>query len=182
MVAIVSGNSLGLNLTSLRTLGQQGLTGMATEGRNGQEAYVNVSNGNLVLQSQDDYLEARGLDAATIRTYNSQGLLNDDNGDNWSSGAFVQPLQLSGTLNSAGSSIRRTDRDGAAAIYNYDSGRGLYVSSDGDGAYDTIVRIPAGSQLEWRDGSTGRVERYEGSGAYRLLSSRDPSGNALTFA
>ena len=36
MVAIVSGNSLGLSLTSLATLGQRGILGQATEGGNGE--------------------------------------------------------------------------------------------------------------------------------------------------
>jgi YD repeat-containing protein len=181
MVAIVSGNSLGLNLTSPSTLGQQGLAGTAGHGRNGQGAYVNIANGNLILQDQDDYLAARGLDAAAVRTYNSQGLFNDDNGDNWSNGAFVQPLQLTGALNSAGSTIRRTDRDGSAATYAYDAARSLYVSTEGEGAHDTIAFIAGDNQFEWRDGSSGVTQRYEGAGLYRLLSSRDSSGNALTY-
>src|SRR4051812_587281 len=102
MVAIVSGNNLGLNLTSLATLGQQGVFGTPTQGSNGERVYVNAATGNLVLQSQDDVLVARGHDAVALRTYNSQGLLNDDNGDNWSSGFWLQPLALTGTLNAAG--------------------------------------------------------------------------------
>jgi hypothetical protein len=77
MVAIVSGNSLGLNLTSLATLGQQGAIGSAGQGRNGQGIYVNVASGNLVLQHQDDLLVARGHDAAAVRTYDAQGNLRD---------------------------------------------------------------------------------------------------------
>lgn len=182
MVAIVSGNSLGLNLTSMATLGRDGVTGGAGAGRNGQLAYVNVANGNLVLQNQDDYLASRGLDAVAVRTYNSQGLLNDDNGDNWSSGAWLQPLILAGTLGAAGSTIQRTDGDGSVSTYTYDTGRNLYVSPDGEGAYDTIAHHVADNRLDWRDGSTGTLQRYEASGAYRLLSSSDTSGNLLTYA
>jgi hypothetical protein len=57
MVAIVSGGHLGLSLSSLATLGQQGVTGSAGQGRNGERAYVNAATGNVVLQNFDDRLE-----------------------------------------------------------------------------------------------------------------------------
>lgn len=179
MVAIVSGNSLGLGLTSLGTLGQQGSSGVAAQGRNGQSVYVNVANGNLVVQDQDEYLASTGPDAAVLRTYNSQGLLSDDNGDNWIGGVLAQPLQLTGALNAAGSSIRRADRDGSVATYTYDVSRGLYVSTDGGGAYDTISYAASG--LTWRDGSSGNTELYQASGSYQLLSSSDADGNTLVY-
>lgn len=182
MVAIVSGNSLGLNLTSLATLGQQGAHGTAMHGRNGQSVYVNAATGNLVLQQQDELLVARGHDAAALRTYNSQGLFKDDNGDNWSSGAFLQPLQLVGTLNTAGSTLLRTDRDGSVGTYVYDTARAAYVGTQGEGAHDTLTFIAADNQVEWRDGATGATQRYEAGGAWRLVASRDTSGNALAYA
>ena len=57
MVAIVSGNSLGLNLTSMGLLGAVGPTstqpndgvfGNATQGSSKETSYVNASTGNLV--------------------------------------------------------------------------------------------------------------------------------------
>jgi predicted 2-oxoglutarate/Fe(II)-dependent dioxygenase YbiX len=69
MVAIVSGIGAGLNLGSREVLGQQGVIGKAAEGRNGQGVYVNVATGLLVVQNQDDFLAARGHDAAAVRTY-----------------------------------------------------------------------------------------------------------------
>ena len=180
MVAIVSGNTLGLNLTSLGTLGQGGVTGTARQGQNGESAYVNIANGNLVLQTEDDRLVAHGQDAAALRTYNSQGLFNDDNYDNWTSGFHLQPLELTGTLNSAGSTIRRIDFDGSAATYLYDAARNLYATSDGGGAFDTIAFVGADSQYEWRDGSTGLIQRYSATG--RLLLTRDTSGQSLSYS
>jgi hypothetical protein len=98
MVAIVSGNSLGLELTSLGTLGSQGLWGSASQGNNGEQVYVNAATGNLVVQRRDEFLASRGLDNPAIRTYNSLGLLNsDDNNDNWALGVYAQQLVLSGT-------------------------------------------------------------------------------------
>ena len=103
MVAIVVGNSLGLNLSSLGTLGQRGTFGSALTGRNGELAYVNAATGNLVLQDRDDVLMGRGLSVPSVRTYNSLGQLTDDNGDNWSLGAYTQQLRLVGTVNTPGS-------------------------------------------------------------------------------
>lgn len=105
MVAIVSGNALGLSLGSLSNLGQTGLFGSAGSERNGGAVYVNAATGNLVVQNQDDRLVGRGLTMTSVRTYNSQGLLTDDNGDNWSLGFFSNQLKLTGTRNTAGSTL-----------------------------------------------------------------------------
>src|SRR4051812_737127 len=98
MVAIVAGNSLGLGLTSFATLGQRGLLGSASGGRSGELAYVNVATGNLILQDGDDALADHGRMQTAVRTYNSLGLMSDDNGDNWSNGVFTQQLKLNGTI------------------------------------------------------------------------------------
>ncbi|MBA2964196.1 MULTISPECIES: LysM peptidoglycan-binding domain-containing protein [Ramlibacter] len=181
MVAIVSGSSLGLDLGSMRTLGQQGVLGSANTGRNGEQALVNVATGNLVLQSRDDRLMARGPEALALRTYNSQGSFNDDNGDNWTNGTAPQPLVLAGTLGAVGSTLTRTDRDGSVAAYAWDAALGAYLTREGGGAHDTITLITSQGQLEWRDGSTGATQRYQSTGAMRLLSSRDTAGNALVY-
>ncbi|AMO95566.1 RHS Repeat family protein [Collimonas fungivorans] len=181
MVAIVSGNSLGVSLTSMNTLGQRGAQGVATQGRNGEQAYVNVFSGNLVLQDRDDLLVNHGIDIAALRTYNSQGKFTDDNGDNWSNGVYSQQLRISGSLSAAGSSIVRTGRDGSESTYQYDSARQLYVSTDGSGAYDTIAVDAGHNQLVWTSGSTGSKDVYDGAGSGRLLSSTDSNGNAITY-
>lgn len=180
MVAIVSGNSLGLDLTSLRTLGSQEFTGNAVHGR-AQGTYVNAATGNLVVQAVDGFAVGGGPDIQALRTYNSQGLLNDDNGDNWSSGVFLQPLQVVGVLNAVGSTIARTGRDGAVAIYTFDTLSQEYLTTQGDGAYGKITFLAAEGHLEWRDGSTGVTQTYEASGAYRLLFETNPDKEKLTY-
>ncbi|QSI28274.1 LysM peptidoglycan-binding domain-containing protein [Variovorax sp. RKNM96] len=183
MVAIVSGNSLGLSLGSLATLGQRGLIGTAGQGRNGEQSFVNIANGNLVLQDRDDVLLGRGLDISAVRTYNSQGLLTDDNGDNWNVGAFGQKVVLtSGSVGTAGSTLTRTDRDGAQAVYTWDATQNRYVSPAGAGAFDTIAYDSGASQFIWTDGDTGRIERYQASGAGRLVSVTDTDGNTISYA
>jgi YD repeat-containing protein len=183
MVAIVSGNSLGLSLSSLAILGQRGQLGAAGHGRSGEQSFVNLANGNLVLQGRDDVLVSRGLDIQAVRTYNSQGLLSDDNADNWSVGAFGQKVGLtSGKLGAAGSTLTRTDRDGAQAVYTWDASKSLYISPAGAGAFDTISYNSGASQFIWTDGDTGRIERYQSSGAGRLVSVADADGNTITYA
>jgi YD repeat-containing protein len=180
MVAIVSGSTPGLNLGSREVLGAAGMVGNASAGRNGQGVYVNAATGALVLQTQDDALAARGQDIATVRTYNSLGSFNDDNGDNWSSN--VVSLRLAGAVNAVGSTLQRVDHDGSSALYAFDAVRGLYTSNQGSGAYDTLAWVAADAQFEWCDGSTGATQRFEGSGALRLLSASDTSGNTLAYA
>jgi hypothetical protein len=101
MVAIVSGSGLGLSLGSMSVLGGRGVFGAAGSGRNGELAYVNATTGNLVLRDRDDMLLGRGLDVASVRTYNSQGKLSDDNADNWSIGIYAQQMRLVGVVNTA---------------------------------------------------------------------------------
>jgi YD repeat-containing protein len=179
MVAIVSGNSLGLGSTSLSTLGRNGLLGTAGQGRSGEQAFVNVANGNLVLQDRDDYLVAHGVNLTALRTYNSQGKLNDDNADNWSMGAYAQQAKLTGTLNAAGSTITRTARDGSESVYSWDAARLAYVSTDGAGAYDTIKAV--GGDYVWNDGDTGLTETYDAATG-RLASTTDANGTSATYA
>lgn len=185
MVAIVSGNSLGLDLTSLRTLGPQDFTGSAAHGRNGQGVYVNASNGNLVVQGLEANVATAGADVQGLRTYNSQGLLDDDSGvggDNWSNGYFLQPLRLVGTYGEAGSEIHLTGRDGAVAKFAWKEEYGFYLTTEGDGPHDNIALNAEGTLYTWRDGATGAHRRYEADGLHRLVSTGDPSGNVLTYS
>src|SRR5262245_50051000 len=137
MAAVVSGNSLGLSNTSLYVLGAQGALGSASLGRAGERVYLNAATGNLVVQNQDE-LVGRGPDLSLLRTYNSQGLFDDDNGDNWRLGIYRFVSGLSGTVNAVGSTITKTNSDGSTSLYTFDSQYGLYCSTDGDGAHDAL--------------------------------------------
>jgi YD repeat-containing protein len=176
MVAIVTGNALGLNTSSLAVLGQRGSTGSATTGRNGDMAYVNAATGNLVLQTRDEMLVGRGLSIESVRTYNSRGQFTDDNGDNWSMGVYAQQLKLNGTLGVAGSTFVRTDRDGSQATYTYEQHQ--YLNKDGAGAFDRISATS--TSRTWTDGATGVKETYDPATG-RLVSVIDPSGNRLAY-
>jgi YD repeat-containing protein len=150
MVAIVSGNNVGLINTSAGTLGQNGVFGNASNGNAGDTAYVNVFSGNLLLQDQDDFVAARGVSVALARTYNSQGMLNSGSGQGWQLGLRKQITGLTGTVNTVGSSVTRIDGDGSAMLYKYDVARAAYVSTDGGGAFQTLVYNAASPQWTWR--------------------------------
>lgn len=180
MTAIVAGSGLGLINTSLGILGQQGVG--ATLGRGGDSVYVNASNGNLVIQRQDEALIGRGLDIGVLRTYNSQGVVDADNNDNWRIGFYRQITALSGVVNTAGSKVTRVDADGAELIYTYDTGRALYVNKDGAGSFDTLSYNSTTSRWSWTDGDSRVVETYDWiSGTGKLLESTDTDGNKLTY-
>lgn len=188
MVAIVSGNSLGLSLTSMATLGQRGLFGTATQGQSGERAYVNIANGNLVLQDLDDQLVSQGEDIAALRTYNSQGLMDDDNADNWTTGASrLGNLHYAraGTLNTAGSTLTLVGPDGSRALYTWDGS--LYRCTDGAGAYDTIAYDKRTRTFTRTDGDTGTTETYrrigskDGKDVVAMMSRADVHGNRTSY-
>ena len=171
MVAIVSGTGLGLfNTSASNNL----IVGNANTGRSGEQVYVNSATGNLVVRDQDERLAALGLDLALVRTYNSQGLIDGDNNDNWRIG-FYRRVSLNGTANATGSTVTKTFGDGAEVVYTFDGTK--YVSSDGDGAHDTLAWN--GSEWTWTDGSTRNTETYNSAG--QLVNARDTDGNAVSF-
>ena len=186
MVAIVAGNGLGLNLTSGLILGSSGVLGSAGLGRGNDRAYVNAATGNLVIQSRDDLLIGRGHDVNSLRTYNSQGKLNDDNGDNWLTSFARRISGLTGIANTAGSTVTRTDEDGGESVFSWDASRTAYVSKSGAGAFDTLTYNTTSKLWTFVDGSSQSKETYEVVSAtpqwWRLKTHSDTDGNALTLA
>lgn len=183
MVGIVAGNSLGLSSTSLGSLNGGVQDPSAAVGRGKDYAYVNAVTGNLVIQRNDDLSVALGNDTAVLRTYNSQGLLDDENADNWRIGFYRSVKLLAGVANTAGSSVVRVDADGSEALYRYDTARGVYVTKDGAGA-DDYLELNTGANLwTWRDGASSTAETYSWDGvAGRLESENDGENNYSTYS
>ncbi len=179
MVAIVSGSGLGLQRTSGSLLGSAGQLGGAGLGRDGGGVWVNAATGNLVLSRQDEVLVATGGDVLASRTYNSRGLLNDDNGDNWRMGLTRRVVQTSGSYGTAGSTVTRTDWDGSELVYTWDAGRNAYVSKEGAGAFDTVAL--AGNTWTWTDGDSRGTELYDAANSGRITAQKDADGNATTY-
>jgi hypothetical protein len=170
MVAVVSGSGLGL-------FGSTGNNGNPQIGRGNDRVFINSTTGNLVIQSQDDTLSALGLDLALIRTYNSRGLMNDDNADNWRLSVNQKVYGVTGTLNSSGSTVTKLFGDGREVVYTYDTTQGKYVSSDGEGAHDTLTS--SSGTWTWQDGSGRNTETYNSSG--QMTSAKDADGNTITY-
>lgn len=175
MVAIVSGNSLGLNLGSLAVLGTNGRIGNAAQGHNGEGAYVNAATGNLVLQDLDGLLMGVGPNVASLRTYNSQGHANFTNNDGWQNGQYKSVVDLGGGV------LQRTDSDGSTARYDWDATSQSYVSEVATGSAANRIVGGAGGTFVWTSGATGATETYAGTGTGLIQSSADPSGNALSY-
>lgn len=175
MVAIFSGAGTGLERGSGGVLGAAGLLGSAAQGRGGSQFFLNAANGNLVITRQDEFLSGRGQDAAVNRTYNSLGDMTDDSADNWRMGSQRSPRNLSGAVNSWGSSVRRIGADGAIITYGWNGS--AYVTTDGAGAHD---KITYDGTWRWHDGDSGTTEVYGGPGN-QLSQVIDRSGNAVTY-
>ncbi len=173
MTAIIAGNQLGLSNGSLNVLGSQGALGQASQGRAGEQVYVNAATGNLVVQNRDEFVAGRGLDLSLLRTYNSQGLLDGDNNDNWRIGVYRKVYNLIGTVNTIGSTVTRVDADSAESVYTYDATLNKYVNHDGGGAYDTLTYASAAQVWTWTDGDTQVIESYDAADGGRITQVQD---------
>lgn len=179
MVAIVSGNGIGLTLASLAGLGKNN----ATMGQGSEAAYVNIANGNLVLQDRDDRLTGSGAVLEVVRTYNSQGLIHDDNADNWWINGYRRIANLTGTANNDGSTVQRLDADGSALTYRYDAASGIYLPDAASGRHDMLTYDQVAGQWTWTEAATQRTETYEANASgWRLRSAADANGNTLTYS
>ena len=184
MVAVVTGNTLGLVAGSAGVLGGNGQLGSAATGRGGDIAFVNASTGNLTIQRQDELLLGLGPDIGIVRTYNSQGLFDFDNNDNWQISLYRRVFGLTGTVNTAASTIKRTSADGAELTYTYDATLLKYVNKDGAGSFDTLTFNSAANTWTWVDGDSRTAETFElqVAGTYRIKNLADTDGNTLTYS
>ena len=186
MVAVISGNSLGLLNSSLNVLGtNQGVSGVAASGRNGEGVFVNAATGNLIIQRRDEMMVGRGTDIDTVRTYNSQGSYDRPN---WNIGFYRQLTGLSTSTpntgtNTKASTITRIDADGAELLYSYDSTRQAYINKDGSGSYDSLSYNATSKQWTWTDGDSRVTETFDWqNGSGKLLNQTDTDGNVTSFS
>lgn len=185
MVSILVGSGSGYARGSGNIVGGAGLLGSGTQGRGGDNVSVNAATGNLLISREDEFLVGRGLDVGVSRTYNSFAQMSDgDNGDQWQQSTMRRVFGLTGTLNTAGSTISRQGGDGSVIVYTWDAGREVYVTTDGNGAHDTLEKINS-STWQWTDGSSRILEVYEVSVAdpavFRIAQQWDSIGNRVNF-
>lgn len=176
MVATIAGNGLGLDNTSLQKLGVSA-GGTARTGQGNTAGYVNLANGNLVLQGSDEGLVFAGTRLSFVRTYNSQGQMA---GHDWRYGFSQSIGAVAGTIGTAGSSVVRTASDGSQVTYVYDTERGLYVGTNQSGSEDTLAWDSGSGQWAWTDAQTRQSETYNADGALTALTN-PVSGASFTF-
>ncbi|MGH8049201.1 MAG: DUF6531 domain-containing protein, partial [Arenimonas sp.] len=182
MVAVVSGNGLGLFNTSLTALGgsQGGPAGLG--GRAGSQV-VNITNGNLILQDQDETLSVRGFSTSVLRTYNSRGTVAGTGQDGWKTG-FERRVEIAAEKQ-ANPSMLIHSGDGSTQYFRYVKD-GYYESTEGSGAHDSLTWDGTTSTWLYAEGSTGRQEQYANhvdTGLLgRLLRIRDFKSDGVTPA
>lgn len=178
MVGIFTGLGAGFERGSGASLGGVGLLGGAGLGRNNEGVFVNAATGNLLVAQRDEFLIGRGPDAEIARTYNSFGALNE-NGDHWRQSTDRRVFGLTGTVNTAGSTIKRVSADGSEITYSWTGSH--YQTTDGGGAHDRLTY--ADNIWTWRDGDSQWTETYSahGAGTWRITGQSDTSGNTLSF-
>ena len=123
MAAVISGNGLGLGVSTWAELGggAQGSSGIA---RLRDGIFVNVANGNLVTQGQDESFLGQGLQTSLIRTYNSAAGLGVAGADGWQ-------LSLDRRLEVVGSpatQVRRILGDGSEQVFTWSATRQAFVA------------------------------------------------------
>ena len=197
MTAIFTGLGAGFQRGSGAELGQAGFLGTGTIGQAGERVSLNAATGNLVINQQDEYLSGLGHDIAVARTYNSLGALDlqgstigtSGYGDHWRFVNDRRVFDLTGTRDTAGSTVKRVSGDGAEVTYTWDTTVGRYVATDGSGAHDHLSFNAGTDSWTWYEngGEDGNTEVYSGgnangTGEHLIESRSDSSGNTVTYA
>ncbi|HYD36729.1 MAG TPA: hypothetical protein VEA60_03895, partial [Allosphingosinicella sp.] len=180
MVGIVTGQGVGLERSSASVLGERGQVGSATMGRGNDQVYVNAATGSLIINRRDEFLVGRGPDLAYTQTYDSSGPPQYT----WLQGVYHVLGAVTGTVNTAGSTIMRGDGDGHNSLFSYDTARGAYVCTEGGGAYDELRY--ANGAWTWTDGDSRKTETYTTvsgvPGFHFVASLSDADGNVQTYS
>jgi hypothetical protein len=137
MTIITGGHGLGLQDGSYALLNRNDTTSRGTLGH-GVESFVNVANGNLLLQEVDAFLPSQGEDFRLIRTYDSRGKLGSGS-DGWILSTAVTLSSHQDKLANSQTSYTVTYGDGSTSEFALSDARnGIYTSTDGAGAYRNV--------------------------------------------
>lgn len=137
MAIIIGGYETGLLNGSQTILDRNDHTGKGAPGH-GEELYVNVANGNLVIQQADAFLPSLGDDYQLIRTYNARGRASDAHQHEDARWTMSTSIRLDVRNDNNGQYFEVEYGDGTVYEYRYDAAKGVYVSTDGAGAFETI--------------------------------------------
>ncbi|MFY0675645.1 MAG: RHS repeat protein, partial [Neptuniibacter sp.] len=144
MTLLVGGHETGLLNTSLELLDRNDNTGA-----DGELPFVNVSNGNLVIQQQDVFMPSQGDDYFLTRTYNARGRASDAHQHEDARWTFSTTTRLTEKNAGGGEKYYEIEfGDGSVFDYQYDSATGLYMTTDGAGAYGTVEDLSTNGNTE----------------------------------
>ncbi len=182
MSAIVIGSGLGVSGSSAALLGQRGVFGSSAFGKDASQVSVNAATGNLIIQRRDELVIGTGNGINLARTYNSLGVVDGDNNDNWRFGLVQNVVLASGAVGAVGSIVKRTAADGAEFSYAWSATKLAYVANEGGAEEDRISFTGSGATLQWswRDGASQTVQSYNFLG--QLTQFLDTSGNLTNYS
>src|SRR5688500_16888597 len=126
-VTLIGGSETGLLDSSLLLLDRNERSANYETG-SGERLYVNVSNGNLLIQHRDAYLPSFGADFDLVRTYNARGVPSDAHQHDDARWFFSTGIRLDVRNNNPGLHFEVTYGDGTVFDYFWDASRQLYVS------------------------------------------------------
>ena len=169
MTQIFTGSGLGLHGSSIGQLGNYGPKGSAGLGQGGESVYVNVANGNVVLQQADGFLADFGVGLDLVHSYNSRDF------GKWQFNTETS-LSYEGMLNTVGSVVKRRDEDGHLSCFSYDEHQKAYRADDGGIATLTFD----GLHWSYREGNGLAITHYNRDG--QLTSMCDRDGHSLIFS
>ena len=173
MVAVVTGSGLGLQNASGVRIGPEAVLGDENVGWLGSKVSVNAKNGNLVIQNMDEILTGKGPDSIFSRVDNSEVYTT---GGEWREGSQRAVNGLTGTVNTAGSTITRTDWDGSAMVYTWNATASAYTRP---GVGDKLTF--ASNVWTWTDQARQVTETFDSLNGGRITSRKDTDLNALTY-
>ncbi len=199
--SLIAGNETGLLDSSLFLLNRNDNTGAGSTGGD-ESLFVNVSNGNLLIQHRDVYMPSLGDDFQLVRTYNARGAASDAHQHEDARWYFSTGIRLDVRNGNEGQYFDVQYGDGSVFDYHLNEATGLWESHDGAGAYETIADLGAtgnedpafeltradqtrlyfdkqGRLLSWVDTNGVRMEYTYASD--RLQQIRDDQGHEINY-
>lgn len=201
MAIVIGGHENGLLNSSFTLLDRNDRTHGNDPGH-GEQIFANVSNGNLTIQHRDVFMPSRGDDYLLVRTYNARGRASDAHQHDDARWTWSTWVRLDVRKDHGEQYFEVEYGDGSLFDYRFDAETGLYVSTDGAGAFETIEDLGAkgnqspayiltradgdrlafdrhGQLVYWEDTNGVRTEFIYN--ADRLVQVRDDQGHVINY-
>jgi len=177
MTVVIGGADTGVLNSSLNTAGISNRVGDGG-GDTGSAMFVNLANGNLIYRHEDGFLASRGADFGLVRTYNARAQMGDASGFGDSRWRLSTAVSLSARQERGEQFYEVIWGDGSISDYRLDEASGLYISTDGAGAYEQLTVAGDGSASLLRGDQS--IWTFDAGG--RLTGSVDTNGVSMTYS